>query len=86
MVYTGEYLLVRNRAPQKKYDGLTRERKKSFNLEKDLPLSKDDFGSIGTPQPREPEVLGSYLDFLDELWESGEKETKKKFYPDQFCL
>ncbi len=62
------------------------ERKRSLNLEKDLLLTQDDFRAMGTPPTHDPEDLGSYLDFLDVLWESGEKETKKKFYPDQFCL
>ena len=65
---------------------LPRERKRSLDLEKDLVLTKDDFGAINASQPREPEDLDSYLDFLDELWESGRKEIEKKFYSEQFHL
>ena len=65
---------------------LSSERKRSLNLEKDLLLTKDDFGAIGTSQPHEAEDLASYLDFLDELWESGGKESKKRCYSEQFQL
>jgi len=65
---------------------LPRERKRSLDLEKDLVLTKNDFGAINASQPREPENLDSYLDFLDELWGSGRKEIGKRFYPEQFHL
>ncbi len=61
-------------------------RKRSLDLEKDLLLTRDDFRAIGTPRPHEPEDLGSYLDFLDELWGSGRKEIKKRLYSEQFQL
>jgi hypothetical protein len=65
---------------------LPKERKGSLDLEKDLLLTKDDFGAISASQPREPEDLDSYLDFLDELWESGRKQIKERFYSEPFQL
>ncbi len=65
---------------------LPKERKRSLNLEKDLVLTKEDFGAIETSQPHEPKDLGSYLDFLDELWESERKKIGKRFYSEQFQL
>ncbi len=65
---------------------LPEERKKTINLEKDLTLTKEDFRAIGTPPDHDPRDLGSYLDFLDELWGSQKKEIKKRFYPEQFQL
>jgi hypothetical protein len=60
--------------------------RRSLNLEKDLLLTKDDFGATGASLHRNPEDLGSYLDFLDELWGSGRKEIEKRFYSGQFQL
>jgi hypothetical protein len=35
----------------------------------------------------DPRDLGSYLDFLEELWRSQpKKKVQKKFYPEQFRL
>jgi hypothetical protein len=65
---------------------LPKERKRSLNLEKDLVLTKEDFGAIGASQPHEPRDLGSYLDFLDELWGSERGEIGKRFYSEQFRL
>ncbi len=65
---------------------LPKEGKKSLDLEKDLALTKEDFEAMRTLPPRDPRDLGSYLDFLDELWGSQKKETKKKFYSEQFRL
>ena len=62
------------------------ERKRSLDLEKDLMLTKDDFGAINASQPHEPGDLDSYLDFLDELWGSGRKKIERKFYSEQFQL
>ena len=63
-------------------------KKRSLNLEKDLLLTKDDFEAIGTLRPHNPEDLGSYLDFLDELWGSGrnEREIEKRVYAEPFQL
>ena len=65
---------------------LPEEKKRNLHLEKDLVLTKEDFKAIGASQPHEPRDLGSYLDFLDELWGSERKETEKRFYSDQFRL
>jgi hypothetical protein len=65
---------------------LPRERKRSLDLEKDLLLTKNDFGAINASQPREPEDLDSYLDFLDELWGSGRKEVEERYYSEPFQL
>ena len=65
---------------------LPRKSKRSLDLEKDLMLTKDDFGAINASQPHEPGDLDSYLDFLDELWGSGRKEIERKFYSEQFRL
>jgi len=65
---------------------LPEEKKRNLNLEKDLVLTKEGFGAIGALQPHEPRDLGSYLDFLDELWGSERKETMKGFYSEQFQL
>mgnify|MGYP001099209154 CR=1 FL=1 len=65
---------------------LLKERKRSLNLEKDWGLTEEDFGAIGKPQPHELRDLGSYLDFLDELWGSGRREIRKRFYSEQFRL
>jgi hypothetical protein len=62
------------------------EKKKILDLEKDLLLTKDDFGAIGTSRPHEAEDLASYLDFLDELWESGGKGSERSCYSEQFQL
>jgi hypothetical protein len=65
-----------------------KERKRSLNLEKDLMLTKGDFGTIRDSPPHEPRDLGSYLDFLDELWQYRSKGKKigKGFYSEQFRL
>ncbi len=65
---------------------LPKERKRSLNLEKDLALAKEDFGAIADSQPHEPRDLGSYLDFLDELWGSERKGIDKRFYSEPFRL
>jgi hypothetical protein len=65
---------------------LPKEGKRSLNLEKDWGLTKEDFGAIGQPQSHEPRDLGSYLDFLDELWGSERREIRKGFYSEQFRL
>jgi hypothetical protein len=65
---------------------LPKERKRSLNLEKDLVLTKEDFEAMRTLPLRDPRDLGSYLDFLDELWGSQKKEIRKRFYPEQFRL
>ena len=65
---------------------LPRERKRNLDLEKDLLLTQDDFGAISASQPRDPKDLGSYLDFLDELWGSGRKENEQRFYSEPFQL
>ncbi len=65
---------------------LPKERKRALNLEKDLVLTKEDFEAMRTLPPHDPRDLGSYLDFLDELWGSQKKEIRKKFYPEQFRL
>ncbi len=61
-------------------------KKTTLDLEKDLLLTKDDFKAMDTPRPYDPEDLDSYLDFLDELWGSGRKEIKKRFYSEPFHL
>ncbi len=53
--------------------------KKSLNLEKDLALTKEDFEAMRTLPPHDPRDLGSYLDFLDELWGSQKKRSKRSF-------
>jgi hypothetical protein len=65
---------------------LPKERKRSLNLEKDLLLTQEDFGATGASPSHEPRDLGSYLDFLDEIWGSERKEIGKGFYPEQFRL
>ncbi len=65
---------------------LPKERKRSLDLERDWALTKEDYGAIGEPQPHESMDLGSYLDFLDELWGFERKEIGKKFYSEQFRL
>jgi hypothetical protein len=65
---------------------LPKERKRSLNLEKDLLLTEDDFKAIAASYPREPEDLDSYLDFLDEIWESGRKKIEKRVYSEPFQL
>ena len=65
---------------------LPKEGKRSLNLEKDLVLTKEDFGAVGALPPHDPRDLGSYLDFLDELWGSEKRETRKEFYSDPFRL
>ena len=52
---------------------LPKERKRSLNLDKDLVLTKEDLAAIETSQPHDPRDLGSYLDFLDEVWGSERK-------------
>jgi len=49
---------------------LPKGRKRSFDLEKDWVLTKEDFRAIGKPIFHEPKDLNSYLDFLDLLWGS----------------
>lgn len=65
---------------------LPQGRKKLLNLEKDLALTREDCRAIGVPTPHDPKDLGSYLDFLDELWGSQKKEIQRRFYPDPFQL
>jgi len=65
---------------------LPKEGKRSLHLEKDWELTKEDFGAIGEPPSHEPRDLGSYLNFLDELWGSERREMKKGFYSEQFRL
>ena len=65
---------------------LPKQRKRSLNLEKDLVLTKEDFRAIDASQVHEPRDLGSYLDFLGELWGSERKKSKKHFYSEQFRL
>jgi hypothetical protein len=65
---------------------LPRERKRSLDLEKDLALTQDDFGAINASQPHDPGDLGSYLDFLDELWASGRNKIEKRVYSEPFQL
>ena len=65
---------------------LPKEGKRSLNLEKDWRLTPEDFGAIGKLPPHEPRDLGSYLDFLDELWGSERREIRKEFYPEPFRL
>ena len=65
---------------------LPKEGKRSLNLEKDWGLTQKDFGAIGEPQSNDPSDLGSYLDFLDELWGSERREIRKEFYSEQFQL
>ncbi len=65
---------------------LPKERKRSVNLERDLVLTQEDFGAIGASQIHEPRNLGSYLDFLDELWGGERKEIGEGFCCEQFRL
>ena len=65
---------------------LPKERKRSLNLDKDLVLTKEDLAAIETSQPYDPRDLGSYLDFLDEVWGSERKGTGKSFFSEQFRL
>ena len=65
---------------------LPKGRKRNLNLEKDLLLAKDDFRAIRTQRPHEPQDLGSYLDYLDELWGSGRRRSEKRFYSEPFRL
>jgi|APFre7841882590_1041340.scaffolds.fasta_scaffold12725_3 hypothetical protein len=65
---------------------LPKERKRSLNLDKDLVLTKEDLAAIETSQPHDPRDLGSYLDFLDEVWGSERKGTGKKFFSEEFRL
>jgi hypothetical protein len=65
---------------------LPKERKRSLNLDKDLVLTKEDLAAIETLQPHDPRDLGSYLDFLDEVWRSERKETGKRFFSEEFRL
>jgi len=65
---------------------LLKERKRSLNLEKDWGLTKEDFGAMGELPSPEPRDLGSYLDFLDELWGSEKREIRKRFYSEPFRL
>jgi len=63
---------------------LPKERKRSLNLERDLALTREDFEAMGVPPPHDPRDLGSYLDFLDELWGSQKKVIKKSFTLNNF--
>jgi len=65
---------------------LPKEKKRSLYLDKDLALTKEDLAAIETPQPHDPRDLGSYLDFLDEVWGSKGKGTVKKFFSEVFQL
>ena len=65
---------------------LPKERKRNLNLEKDWGLTKEDLGAIREPPSHESRDLGSYLDFLDELWGSERREIRKGFYSEQFRL
>ena len=65
---------------------LPKERKRSLNLDKDLALTKEDLAAIETSQPHDPRDLGSYLDFLDEVWGSERKGTGKRFFSEEFRL
>jgi len=66
---------------------LPKERKRTLNLEKDLALTKEDSRAIAAFQPHDPSDLGSYLDFLDELWSSEKQRVvRKKFYSEPFRL
>jgi len=65
---------------------LPKERKRSLNLDKDLVLTKEDLAAIETSQPHDPRDLGSYLDFLDEVWGSERKGTGKRFFSEEFRL
>lgn len=65
---------------------LPREKKRSLDLEKDWAITREDFEAIGRLGPQESRDLGSYLDFLDELWGLEKKEIGKRFYPDPFHL
>jgi len=65
---------------------LPKEEKRSLHLEEDWGLTKEDFGAIGEPPSHDPRDLGSYLDFLDELWGFERREIKKGFYSEQFRL
>jgi len=59
--------------------GLPKERKRSLNLDKDLGLTKEDLAAIETPRPHDPTDLGSYLDYLDEVWRSERKGYQEVF-------
>ncbi len=65
---------------------LPKERKGSLDLERDWALTKEDCRAIGEPRPHESRDLGSYLDFLDELWGFERKEIGKRFCSEQFRL
>jgi len=65
---------------------LPKEGKRSQDLEKDWRLTQEDLGAISEPPSHEPNDLGSYLDFLDELWRSERREMRKRFYTEQFRL
>ncbi len=66
--------------------GLPKERKRSLHLDKDLVFTKEDLAAIETSRPHDPMDLGSYLDYLDEVWRSERKGTKKKFFSEEFRL
>ncbi len=66
--------------------GLPKERKRSLNLDKDLGLTKEDLAAIETSRPHDPRDLGSYLDYLDEVWRSERKGTRKRFFSEKFQL
>ncbi|MBM4339262.1 MAG: hypothetical protein FJ110_06940 [Deltaproteobacteria bacterium] len=62
-------------------------KKRNLNLEKDLALTQEDFKAIRRSPPHDPSDLGSYLDFLDELWSSErQRVVNKKFYSEPFRL
>ena len=65
---------------------LPKERKRSLNLDKDFLLTKEDLAAIETSQPHDPRDLGSYLDFIDEVWRSERKGTGKRFFSEEFRL
>ena len=66
--------------------GLPKERKRSLNLDKDLGLTKEDLAAIETSRSHDPTDLGSYLDYLDEVWRSERRGPKKRFFSEEFRL
>ena len=65
---------------------LPEEKKRNLHFEKDLVLTKEDLAAIETSQPHDPRDLGSYLDYLDEVWGSERKGTGKRFFSEEFRL
>lgn len=60
--------------------------RKTLALEKDLPLTGEDFAAMRTPPSQEPWDLAAYLDFLEEIEAFRTRKTAVKVYREPFRL